>query len=104
LSSLEALRVNLSYKLGNLRSLHRIVESDEFAEFYEYASSEIKEKVLLLIEKQDKDSLVDLIRTRTSLGEKSVRELRTMCRSLSIRNYHMLNKAQLLSVLESLRG
>lgn len=99
LRSYERLMLDLQDKVSAYRSLLRLVQSDSFQEKYAAADDKRRKEVDLFIV-AGQLSQVKRWCMSVDYSEMSVRLLRTVARDRSIRDYHLLNKVELISELE----
>lgn len=100
---IDDLRVFVSDKLARSRAIYRLISSEDFGIFYSQVDETIQVKLAKAIEELDKDTIIDLIKKNRTLHEMTVKQLRVMCQNRNVKNYHLLTKAELLSLLESFR-
>lgn len=101
--SLEYELIQINTEVNNLRQLEYIIRSDDFQQAYSKVSN--KQEPEYYVRTRDCVALKRWIRAQ-KLGELeaySVRELRTMAKDLKIRDYHLLNKSDLIQEIKRCR-
>lgn len=90
----------------NLRRIEAVLLRCEFEHLWEVSDKETKDKVRKLIKEGDREAILTWMREHPSLdiGEKPVRELRKIAKSLQIKNYSRMGRVQLLMSIREARN
>jgi hypothetical protein len=103
--SLETIRDSFHSQFKNIRKVHRLVHSDDFAIAYGNASRREKAEICDVIVRADRDTIVNFIEKQilklTPFHQMTVRQLREIGRNISIPKYWDKDKSTLIEEIEN---
>lgn len=101
---LEQVRQSLQYRLNDLRSIQRVLQSKEFEDLYLEATLEERTVVNGLIREERRGEIIRWMavieRRKLKLEDMTIRQLRSVASSLGIPGYHLLSKSQLVEAIK----
>ena len=100
---LSELRQKLHQEVNNLRSIEHYLKQPHLENLWILSNKKKKDELIDIIEKKDKQKLMNWIRRHPSLelGEKTIRQLREDAKELFITNYSRMDKLELLMALKN---
>lgn len=96
---------DIHYEINELRQLENYLKSDEFSVMLDTVKHSINDvdQIKLYIKTRDLIGLKDYVRSKQSLDNYSVKELRQIARTLHVDGYNNISKYQLIEEIKRCR-